>query len=117
MNQLDCELLARDAFFARFKKGDIFPSSRGGVTYRVEELSDRGMSVRSTTAARRYMLDFAKLGAVAAQFGLIHPSSIHDGVAQALQNVGLAETSTETILYSASRQYLQMARVPPAMAV
>jgi hypothetical protein len=113
MTTLDCELMARDCFSARFKRGDAFPSARGAVIYRVEELNDRGMSVQSTSAARRYMLDFAKLGAVTAQFGLIHPSSIHEGIARALNNAGLSETSTETILYSAARQYLQLARVPP----
>jgi hypothetical protein len=112
MANLDCELMARDSFSARFKKGDTFPSSRGGATYEVEEVNDRGMSVRSTSKGTRYMLDFGKLGAVTAQFGSIHPSSIHEGVARALTKVGLTETSTETILYSAARQYLQLARVP-----
>src|SRR5882724_5343698 len=113
MNNVGCELMARDSYHLRFKKGDVFPSARGSVSYRVEDLNDRGLAVRSLSSQRRYMLDFAKLGAVTAEFGAIHPTSIHEGVDRALGKMGLQETSTETILYSAARYYLFQARLPP----
>ncbi len=76
------------------------------------EFTERGMRVTSTGRSEGYLLDFEKLGVVVKDFGSIPSAGAHDGVGRALKLHGLHETSAETILYAAAKEFIVRAGLP-----
>jgi hypothetical protein len=105
-------LLAREAFRSAFRLGDVIPFARRKGFFTIVEFTDRGIRVRSTQRAEGYLLDFEKLGVVVKDFGSIPVESAHDGVGDLLRRHGLAETSTETVLYAAAKEFLGRSGLP-----
>jgi hypothetical protein len=105
-------LMTREAFRSAFKLGDSIPFARRKGSLTVVEFTDRGMRVTSMGRAEGYLLDFDKLGVVVKDFGSIPSEGAHSGVGVALKKHGLSETSTETILYAAAKEFLVRSGLP-----
>jgi hypothetical protein len=105
-------LMTREAFRSTFKLGDSIPfaTRKGALT--VVEFTERGMRVTSAGRADGYLLDFDKLGVVVKDFGSIPSAGAHDGVGRALKQHGLNETSAETILYAAAKEFIVRSGLP-----
>lgn len=107
-------LLTREAFKSIFRVGDVIPfaSHKNSGALTVVEFTERGIKVKSQRRASGYLLDFEKLGVVVESFASISPRGVHDAVGGVLKKRGLPETSTETILYAAAKEFLARSAVP-----
>src|SRR5450432_2307677 len=105
-------LMTREAFSSAFKLGDSIPFAKRKGSLTVVEFTERGMRVASTGRAEGYLLDFDKLGVVVKDFGSIPSAGAHAAVGGALKRHGLTETSTETILYAAAKEFLIRSGMP-----
>jgi hypothetical protein len=105
-------LMTREAFRSAFKLGDSIPFAKRKGALTVIEFTERGMRVASNGRAEGYLLDFDKLGVVVKDFSSIPSTGAHEGVGGALKRHGLTETSTETILYAAAKEFLVRSGLP-----
>ncbi len=105
-------LLTREAFRSAFKLGDAIPFARKSGSFTIVEFTDRGMRVKSARRTEGYLLDYEKLGVVVKDFGSIRAESAHDGVGDLLRRHGLPETSTESVLYAAAKEFLGRSGLP-----
>ncbi len=104
--------MTREAFRSAFRLGDSIPFATRKGSLTVVEFTERGMRVTSTGRSEGYLLDFDKLGVVVKDFGSIPSAGAHDGVGRALKQHGLNETSAETILYAAAKEFIVRSGLP-----